>query len=512
MQCFYFVVLSIVIKEVYTASLCNKQQQQGPYSLKNYVAKSLNLSRIEIQVTKTQVRDTGTNFFIGYRALWRSYCYNGGSLDGNTGCNNELIPKAPDEAELLEWTKQDQCMTGPDATDAWGSDSQICFTRWNMDVPYKAKELEKRSNNNHFAHHTCNLSWRCGLKQTHLDVKLTTKGNQIVAVIVTPEGKTKEVNTVGNTFWTDGEFSYLYRPSVFGTQSTKTYIKCFKEHVKTELQTSGYTTVLHDLVLEKFHCKDGENFFEMPLNGLICLPSACYKKDGPIMSQLHPSMWNISQKLHASSVYDVNNVVHSLVYETESLRLSLAQIDHRFTVLSKLFNSLVLSVAKIDERLVGNLLEKDAATTFLSQNKFMLSPCISYTNPDSNCANNSIYQDGRWVHNDDPTKCLSLQQSKEVDLLNFKELWVPEIVSAKVSGIIADEEGWSFVANSKKALQDTMYYTKNGGKGTSLEDIISYPSGWVSGKLQSLLLSGAFSWMVIIGGAVFMMCMCRRVY
>ncbi|QFR36191.1 glycoprotein [Thailand tick thogotovirus] len=479
------------------ATMCNKQQKQGPYSFKEYVATSLNLSRLELEVTRTQIRDTGKNFYIGYRSVWRSYCYNGGSVDPNTGCINSLEPRPPTETELEKWGSESACYTGPDAANAWGSDSRICLENWRMNNKYTAKELTKRSNNNNFPYHTCNLSWRCGVKHTHIDVRLITQGRGIIAVIITPEGSTKQVSEVGNTYWVEGEFSYLYKPSVFGTQNTKVYIKCFKEHVKTEVPTGGYTTVIHDLTTEKYHCRDGDNFFEMPASGTICLPNACYKKETGVASQLHPGMWNISQQLHSASVYDTNNVIHSLVYETESLRLSLAQIDHRFNTLSKMFNKLVSSVAKIDERLIGNLIDRDAASTFASNEKFFLSPCVTHKTSESNCVNNSIYSDGRWVHNDDPTKCFSLTKSKEVDLFGFQELWIPEIVSPKVTGIIADEEGWAFVANSKKALQDTMLYTKNGGKGTSLEDIINYPSGWLDGKLQGLLFNGAANWVVL---------------
>nr|WGJ63874.1 glycoprotein [Bourbon virus] len=494
------------------AELCNKQQQQGPFTFVDYQESPLNVSRLQIKVTKTTVQDRGKNFIIGYRAYWRSYCYNGGSLDGNTGCYNSLNPKPPTKDELKAWGQEEVCYTGPEVQDAWSGDSSICFVDWKMDNKHRAKELEKRSNNNHFAHHTCNLSWRCGVTNTHLEVRLVASGTQPQAVIVMPNGTTRAVSMVAETFWTDGEFSYLYSPKVFGTRAETKFIPCFKEHVKTRLDQGGSDYLIHDLTTEKFHCKDGDNFFEFPSSGFICLPDACYKNEKQKNNLLHPGMWNISEKLHAASVYDVNNVIHSLVYETESLRLSLAQLDHRFSVLTKLMNKMVSSLAKIDDRLIGALLEKPMASKFISPTKFMVSPCVAVLEEESNCHKDSIYRDGRWVYNNDPTKCFVLNSSQTIDLFNFRTLWLPQLVAAKVEGVVSDEDGWTFVANSKQALLDTMTYTKNGGKGTSMEDVLNYPSGWLSGKLNGLLLNGAVSWLGICAVVVLGVCLCRRVY
>nr|QBQ64970.1 glycoprotein [Thogotovirus dhoriense] len=511
-------LLILLIRTTHQIEVCNRAQQQGPFTLADYEEQPLNISRLQIKVTKTSVVTRGINFHVGYRAVWKSFCYNGGSVDGNTGCYNSLIPRPPTEAELRTWSKAQKCCTGPDAVDAWGSDSRICNAEWKMDVCHTAKELQKRSNNNHFAYHTCNLSWRCGLKSVHTEVRLQATGGLTAMVAVMPNGTLIPIESSRPTYWTEGSFAYLYDPTNTEKKTESTFLWCFKEHVRPTMSLNGavydshYFAGTHEGNPQfKFYCRDNGYYFELA-SSLVCLPTSCYKREGTMINTMHPETWKVSEKLHAASQFDVNNVVHSLVYETEGLRLALSQLDHRFATLSRLFNRLTQSLAKIDDRLLGTLLGQDVSSRFISPTKFTLSPCLSTPEGDSNCHNSSIYRDGRWVHNSDPTQCFSLSKSQPINLYRFKDLWMPQLLNVAVEGIVADEEGWSFVAQSKQALIDTMTYTKNGGKGTSLEDILGYPSGWINGKLQGLLLNGAISWVVIIGVVLVGVCLVKRVF
>nr|QOQ34676.1 glycoprotein [Thogotovirus dhoriense] len=512
-------VAMLLLSTTHQIEVCNKAQQQGPYTLTDYQEKPLNISRIQIKVVKTSVVAKGLNFHIGYRAVWRSYCYNGGSLDKNTGCYNDLVAKPPTESELRSWRQIQKCCTGPDAIDAWGSSASVCWSDWKMEFCHTAKELKKYSNNNHFAYHTCNLSWRCGFKSTHTDVRLQASGGLVSMVAVLPNGTLIPIANSKPTYWTDDSFAYLYDPTNTEKKTESTFLWCFKEHIRpmTELSGAMYDTHYLGGTYDQspqfnYYCRDNGYYFELPANRLVCLPTSCYKREGAIVNTMHPDTWKISEKLHSASQFDVNNVVHSLVYETEGLRLALSQLDHRFATLSKLFNKLTQSLAKIDDRLLGTLLGQDVSSRFISPTRFMLSPCLSTPEGESNCHNNSIYRDGRWVHNSDPTQCFSLSKSQPVDLYSFKELWLPQLLDVNVEGVVADEEGWSFVAQSRQALIDTMTYTKNGGKGTSLEDVLGYPSGWIDGKLHGLLLNGAISWIVIVGVVLIGVCLMKRVF
>lgn len=75
--------------------------------------------------------------------------------------------------DLLMWSIRQQCEVGEELIDRWGSDSDDCFRdnegrgQW-----VKGKELVKRQNNNHFAHHTCNKSWRCGISTSKMYSRL----------------------------------------------------------------------------------------------------------------------------------------------------------------------------------------------------------------------------------------------------------------------------------------------------------------------------------------------------
>lgn len=75
---------------VVRAMTCNKEVGRGPFELEQEkleigtaMKKVLRLQRISVE--------KNVELAIGHRSFWSSFCYNGGSLDPNTGCYNGII-------------------------------------------------------------------------------------------------------------------------------------------------------------------------------------------------------------------------------------------------------------------------------------------------------------------------------------------------------------------------------------------------------------------------------------
>ncbi|GFQ92619.1 hypothetical protein TNCT_468991 [Trichonephila clavata] len=112
-----------------------------------------------------------------------------------------------------------------DYSDAWGSDSKVCLdkpepcNRW-----FDHKELTKKSTNNRFAYHTCEVSWRCGFSASKMPVvlRLTPEPNLFIAL---PNG-TLVLETDFFHLSRDTSVSIAEKPII---KETRMDAKCVKE-------------------------------------------------------------------------------------------------------------------------------------------------------------------------------------------------------------------------------------------------------------------------------------------
>lgn len=75
-----------------TTTICSNTIKTGPYTLPLEeeiieIPSKLFLKAVRIKITKD------VTIAMMYRAYWSSYCYNGGSLDPNTGCEESIVMK-----------------------------------------------------------------------------------------------------------------------------------------------------------------------------------------------------------------------------------------------------------------------------------------------------------------------------------------------------------------------------------------------------------------------------------
>lgn len=165
-------LLFLTILSSVSCEHCSDEQHQGPFRISDPVRNFPTV--IDIFTTSKRIFIQGeAKLFTGYRSAWTSYCYNGGSMDGNTGCTSTLEHFPPNKEELVTWITTGKCRVGPDCKDCWGSDSTVCLNYdLSVNVP-NGKKLVKASNNNHFAYHTCNRSWRCGALESSIPLVLS---------------------------------------------------------------------------------------------------------------------------------------------------------------------------------------------------------------------------------------------------------------------------------------------------------------------------------------------------
>lgn len=139
------------------------QYKKGPFILSLEETKVDTPSKTRATVERATIVEDA-EITIMDRSYWKSYCYQGTAIDPNTGCLNDLVSAPPTYQEATEWIKRNKCQIGRDCVDCYGDASEICIRPMeNARMWVDSHQLRRLENNNHFAHHTCNLSWRCGI-------------------------------------------------------------------------------------------------------------------------------------------------------------------------------------------------------------------------------------------------------------------------------------------------------------------------------------------------------------
>jgi hypothetical protein len=477
----------------------------GPYKIKNLdiaPPKETLQKDVIIVIAETEYEE---NVLIGYKGYYQAYAYNGGSLDSNTRVEETMKTMEVSKEDLMMWVLRQQCEVGGELIDRWGSDSDDCFR--NLDgrgVWVKSKELVKRQNNNHFAHHTCNRSWRCGFSKSKLFTKLTCDDDTDECTVHTLDSEGYVLNvSVDKAFHKDGVSMVL---------TSKPTAKIREERVACLLIKDDKD---HSDIIVREHCLIEGDIYDLAKNSWECKFNKCIKRKTEQISRPRPNTWHPERAAKytegtSATKGDLMHVQEELMYENDVLRMNIELMHAHINKLNNMLHSLIVSVAKVDERLIGNLMNNSVSSTFLSDDTFLLMPCTNPPAHTSNCYNNSIYKEGRWVSNTDMSQCIDFSNYRELAIDDDIEFWIPTIGNTSYHESWKDASGWSFIAQQKNNLINTMENTKFGGVGTSLSDITSMAEGELETKLKSFLFGGIINYVILFGLILFILCMLRN--
>lgn len=79
--------------------------------------------------------------------------------------------------------------------------------------------------------------------------------------------------------------------------------------------------------------------------------------------------------------------------------------------------------------------------------------CTEPKESSSNCENDNIFKNGRWIKKEKGDKCYELKEVKEISLFSNVELWMPDVEVKEPIGTSNDFEGWSYFANERENIQ-----------------------------------------------------------
>lgn len=436
-------------------TMCDETQRKGPYILELLPNDSKAPSQRVVNVTRAKVEKDAV-LAILYRSFWSSYCYNGGALDGNTGCFHSITQELPDREEAAKWVERGKCKVFQDCSSCWGSDASLCLAPKATTEKWVAeKELRKMESNHHFAFHTCNLSWRCGLHITVFPTFLTWENNRWLTYTSYANGTILQLNNTD--FWETGD-AVLYKQSDAKIKENVAELPCFITKDKP------------------IACYDREwgNFIEFK-NSWVCLGKSCYLN--PLEEQKGEGNTTLAN-LKAASIEDLRAIIQAEHMINEELRYNFGILLKEVQELRNILTQTIVSTAKIDDRLIGNIIGKPGRSKFVTEEKFFLDPCVKPSSENSNCAGNHIFKNGRWATNSRSTECVELKDTKTLSLFNKEDLWLPELKKGEFLGTSSDFEGWSYFAKEKDNMDKAMRWTENAESSSGIGDLYKYPKGF----------------------------------
>lgn len=465
-------------------SICSNSIKQGPYVFEQPMLEISIPSKHQLLVTRLTVTKD-VEIAILSRSFWKSYCYMGGSIDPNTGCYRSIVQDLPSNKEANEWIKHNKCLIGRDCTDCWGTDAQACIDpKRKKELWVEGKELEKHENNNHFLFHTCNLSWRCGIQNAKFPTFLTRRNHKWVAYTELANGT--ELDLSEQDFW----------------QFEDIILKKTKHHRTVYTEVAEVQCFINNK--NETACFDPANgmFFELT-EDWHCFQRTCYminsgKEENNITKRNHDDI----AKLKGASLSDVAMVLTQEKMLSEEMRYNFGKFSEEIIELRKVVTNVILSVAKIDDRLIGNVMGQPAKSKFLGPAQFLLSPCTEPAIENSNCVKDLIFKNGRWIKMKDEADCLNLKNIKKISPFINQELWFPQMKEQQLVGTSENFEGWSYYANERDNLDKAMRWTTNAQQVTSLSDIYNLPNGVFNKIMSGFAISHTILY-IAIGAALF---------
>lgn len=454
---------------------CSDTDKKGPYSLKNQKLKITVPSKLVMEIERIRIiEDVEITMF--YRSYWQSYCYQGGALDGNTGCFKSIKQYLPGFEETNQWLFRNKCSVGYDCNDCYGYDSDFCNGQVYADQRWvDQKELQRNANNDHFAHHTCNRSWRCGMKKATFPTFITRSGDDWE--LYTEYANGTELILGPHSYWELPDLVMRKTKDAVVNKEVIT-ISCFQSK---------------DEYLSCYDDKFG-NFIEFK-KSWICTGKMCYFMKGLLKGENRHKEKYVNLK--AASIEDLQGVIAAEHMLNEELRYNFGLVLEELTDLQNILTKVILSTSKIDDRLMGAVLNNGARSQFVTEDKFFLIPCLKSGNVNSNCKGDYVFKTGRWRSRSDGMQCLNITDVELIDLLEPHELWFPDIVDRQTIGTATNFDGWTYYADEQEKLKKDMENAITSQDTSSISDLARLPKGFISNTLIGFVTLHTFGYVIL---------------
>nr|QMP82330.1 hemagglutinin [Phasmatodean orthomyxo-related virus OKIAV172] len=431
---------------------------------------------------------------VATRSRWVNYCYDGGSIDPNTGCDQDHSNVLPSKEEAIEWTKRGKCNIGhicrPDG-DCWGSDASKC-----KDSTMKTwvKSSEHRwigSRYFYFPYHTCVSSWKCNYLITSFPIRLVGDKAKPELVTSSQTGDDLPLQSVDGYKTPNGETIIYFVEAVKSPRTIREVpVSCFDNGESIMCMTHNSNGVPQGLAIDL----DRKSLCGYNTNYHLCVNSAMEviinKKTTKYIGTKEGFDNNTSFK--AASEIDLRETVMDLRITQMQSQYNALENSKSIGQLQDIVLKMAQSISKIDDHLVGNLLNKKMTTSWINADFFKMCDSLDSEIPsNTNCKGSAIYKHGRTGRRTKDHLCFPINKERlrMLKIFSKPDIRVDEVLKTSYTAAHEDLEGWSWVSMNVEKVIESVGSTSKRDESEINQTVVDTNS-WIFGPI--------FSWFVAL--------------
>lgn len=390
--------------------------------------------------------------FLGSRRAWVATTFERLWHISPTDVKSKIRDYPPNEREIRQWKLRKECNIKNDYYD-WGSDANECWRdTYELNTWVKEKKLVKFATAAKMTKTACNMEWECLFYETTLYTDLNVKAHMTFVNVIHdisdhfildvfgPNGKAFNLTFEQENFINLGRDSSAMVDPILKNQVSQLNVRviCFNSSRSSETCTI------------KCECDmDGEVMY-VQMGKWNCLRNSCIWVNRPQKRNKRSEEDN----KRPASIQDVKDLIMEQTFDEGEYAYNLLTLWTELEITRNVLLKTIQSMAKIDEQLIGQILEKPAVTEWKTPDIFLLHPCVDLLNSKTNCQSDHIYKGGRWIEKDKATeiKCQNPSKYRNISIFKPSELYIAEIVHKDPRGTSTSQDGWAWIQARREEL------------------------------------------------------------
>nr|QPF16740.1 hemagglutinin protein [Ganwon-do negev-like virus 1] len=442
-------------------NFCLKDQCKGPFIITEP-------KRIEIK-TKFSTEDLSVKIlpqnveaYIGMRKEYQAYCYDGTSIDPNTGCYKKFVDHPPDLPEMEHWIKTEKCYIGDicrKGGSCTGDDAyKYCNTAGYPNEVSSSDFKEADQTWYIFATHTCVRDWTCKFHKTTLPVLWRYVDGDFKSVVPLPSG---QMVKTGDRLHKIDEMTVM----VIGKLEQTREFPVVKASCFYQTEQHEKICIIQDIPGVDEEIKGSVVKFDSRVHGMNAIVDNVLYRTEHFKSNERVKEANVVHDddiAAAASIPDVKKVLNNLYFLNMDMNFDVVQLYNKMVEIEGMLITLIKSASKIDDELLGNVMGVPAKTEWVNEEYFKMCRCLKIGFDMSNCFSHWKYENGRVRMKKENETCTTLNTTASgINLFSTPHLILENIRGTRLIGTSGSLEGWTWLANTQSEMIKSIQFAND---------------------------------------------------
>lgn len=184
-----------------------------------------------------------------------------------------------------------------------------------------------------------------------------------------------------------------------------------------------------------------------------CVNETCYYLKNTMGGDITEKQMN----LNAANIENLKKVIMAEIQLNKEISHNFGLVENEIIRWRTILIKTISSIAKIDDNLLGTLLDNQARSQFINEDEFYLTPCEGFKSSNSNCKRDMVFRTGRWELKTNETNCYNTTKTRSINILEFLDL---PIGKEQLTESAYESDGWTAVMKEQRELKDKIEVTK----------------------------------------------------